>query len=86
MTDQRFLKHRDRSEIAANLLCYETCQMSYSYVVKWNEIKGWNVIISKDRAQKVKETDSIPIPTAAAAAVAIADEWNVRDRPYQALS
>ena len=41
-------------------------------------IKGWNVIISKDRAQKGKRK--------AKAAAAIADEWNVKDRPYQALS
>ncbi len=51
--------------------------------------------------KKLKETDSIPIsflkckhkataaaaaPAAAPAAAAIADEWNVKDRPYQALS
>ncbi len=43
--------------------------------------------------KKLKETDSIPIlflkckaALAAAPAAAIADEWNVKDRPYQALS
>ena len=45
-------------------------------------IKGWNFIISKDRAQIQKKTDSF----AAIAAAAIAEEWNVKDRPYQALS
>ncbi len=42
------------------------------------KIKGWNVIISKDRAQKGKRK--------AKAAAAIADGWNIKDKPYQALS
>ena len=47
---------------------------------EWNVhvIKGWNVIISKDRAQKGKRK--------ATAAAAIADGWNIKDKPYQALS
>ncbi len=42
------------------------------------KIIGWNVIISKDRAQKGKRK--------AKAAAAIADGWNIKDKPYQALS
>ena len=56
-------------------------------------IKGWNLIISKDRAQIQKvigflpNFHSKPVPkTQAIAAAAIAEEWNVKNRPYQALS
>ena len=38
-------------------------------------IKGWNVIISKDRAQKGKRK--------ATAAAAIADGWNIKDKQRQ---
>ncbi len=54
-----------------------------------SQIKGWNVIISKDRAQKGKRKATAAAAAAApaaAAAAAIADKWNVKDRPYQALS
>ncbi len=81
---------------------------------KWKvhgKLKAWNLIISKDRVQNQKETDSIPSshqscspsiwssiililhhfdPTTAATAApaapaaAIADEWNVKDRPAAA--
>ncbi len=47
-------------------------------------------MISKDRAQKgkrkAKAAAAIVAAAAPAAAAAIADEWNVKDRPYQALS
>ena len=71
---------------------------SYKDLPLWKKenaekIKGWNVIISKDRAQKTKRNrfhpNSIPetaAPAALAAAAAIADEWNVKYMPYQALS
>ena len=32
----------------------------FNYISLWYQLKAWNLIISKDRAQKQKETDSIP--------------------------
>ncbi len=57
-------------------------------------LKAWNLIISKDRVQKQKETDFIPSShhffqkrkAIAASIAAVVKEWNVKDRPYQALS
>ncbi len=72
-------------------------QMMITYCQrKPKEIKGWNVIISKDRAQKAKRKATAAAANLfiqnlfhkhkAPAAAAIADEWNVKDRPFQALS